>query len=82
MLEPIFLVGQALASLATFAGAIDHNRLWYAVPLIISFSLVYGATKHEEMSEVLVQAYRAAVWIVGFMFTVFAVVWIIDSFLL
>lgn len=81
MLESIFLVGQSL-SLALFGGAIDHNRLWYAVPLVISFSLVYGATKHEEMSEVLVQAYRAAIWIIGFMFTVFAVVWIIDWFLL
>lgn len=62
--------------------AIDHNRLWYAVPLVISFSLVYGATKHEEMNEVLVQAYRAAVWILGFMATVFAVVWLIDWLLL
>jgi hypothetical protein len=58
--------------------AIEHSRLWYALPLIISFSLVYGATKHEEMSEILVQAYRAAVWIAGFILGVFAVVWLID----
>jgi hypothetical protein len=86
VLESLLLVGHSFANLAIVGqllmGAIEHNRLWYALPLIISFSLVYGATKHEEMSEVLVQGYRAAVWIVGFMFTVFAVVWVIDWLLL
>ena len=49
------------------------NRLWYAVPLIVSVSLVYGATRHELMSHILNHAARAAIWIVGFIFIVFAV---------
>ena len=61
---------------------VDHNRLWYAVPLVISFSLVYGATKHEEMGAILQQAYRAGTWIVGFIFAVFAIVWLLDWWLL
>jgi len=50
-----------------------HNDLWYAVPLIIAVSLVYSATRHEQMGPILVHATRIAIWIVGFMAVVFAV---------
>ena len=51
----------------------DTNRLWWALPLIVSVSLVYGATRHELMGPILNNAFRAAVWIGGFMAIIFAV---------
>ena len=53
--------------------SIPSNQLWWALPLIVSISLVYGATRHELMGPILIHAYRAAVWIVGFIFVIFAV---------
>jgi hypothetical protein len=52
--------------------ASDPLRIWYAVPIIVSVSLVYAATRHEEMGPILVHAGRFAVWIVAFMAIVFA----------
>ena len=48
--------------------------LWYAVPAIIAVSLVYAATRHEQMRPILVHAGRVAVWITGFMLAVFVVI--------
>lgn len=49
------------------------NFLWYLVPLVVSISLVYGATRHELMGPILEQSVRAAVWILTFMAGIFAV---------
>ncbi len=48
--------------------------LWYAIPLIVAISLVYAATRHERMQPIMIHAGRVAVWIVGFMAVVFAVI--------
>jgi hypothetical protein len=50
------------------------TRLWYAVPLITSVSLVYAATRHEQMGPILIHALRFAIWIVVFMAIVLAVI--------
>jgi hypothetical protein len=52
--------------------AMDPLRIWFAVPIIVSVSLVYSATRHEEMGPIVVHAARFAVWIVVFMAIVFA----------
>ncbi len=44
-----------------------QNDLWYALPLVVSVSLVYAATRHESMSLILRHAVRMARWIVVFM---------------
>ena len=49
------------------------NLLWYALPLVVAVSLVYAATRHEEMASILAHAFRVGVWIVGFMAVVFAI---------
>ena len=49
------------------------NRLWYALPLIVSVSLVYAATRHEEVKPILEHAGRTAIWIIGFMAVVLVV---------
>jgi hypothetical protein len=48
-------------------------NLWYALPLIISISLVYGATRHELLTPILIHAWRSLTWIVGFMAIIYAV---------
>ncbi len=49
------------------------NDLWYALPLLVSISLVYAATRHEETPAILLHALRAAGWIVGFMAVIFVI---------
>ena len=49
------------------------GRLWYCLPLIVSISLVYGATRHELMPQILDHAFRFAIWIITFMLAIFAV---------
>jgi hypothetical protein len=54
--------------------ALGATRLWYAVPLITSVSLVCAATRHEAMDAILIHAFRFAVWIVVFMGIVLCVI--------
>ena len=54
------------------------NQLWYAIPLIVSVSLVYGATRHELIGPILNNAFRAATWITGFMGIIFGVLLLIS----
>jgi hypothetical protein len=61
------------APMVLFA-AIGATRLWYAVPLITSVSLVCAATRHEAMDAILIHAFRFAVWIVVFMVIVLCVI--------
>lgn len=53
-------------------------RLWYLFPLMISFSLVYGATRHERMLPILEHALRFTIWIVSFLGILYAVLWFIS----
>ena len=46
--------------------------IWYSLPLIVSISLVYSATRHEEAGPILRHALRLGLWITGFMAVVFA----------
>jgi hypothetical protein len=65
-------------ALCLLAAAQRYMLLWYAVPLIAAFSLVYGATRHEEMGPILQHAWRAALWIVVFMSVIFAVLFLVS----
>ena len=49
-----------------------NNDLWYALPLLISISLVYAATRREDRRDP-PPALRMAAWIVGFMAVIFVV---------
>jgi hypothetical protein len=71
MVELLTTTGSAWAYLLAAVGA---TRLWYAVPLVISVSLVCAATRHEDMRDILVHALRFAVWVVVFMTIVLAVI--------
>lgn len=67
----------AILMIVPLAGLL-HNRLWYALPLIVAISLVYGATRHELIGPILHQAFRSATWILGFMALIFAVLYLIS----
>jgi multisubunit Na+/H+ antiporter MnhB subunit len=56
-----------------------ENNLWYALPLIVAVSLVYAATRHEEMRPILRHSVRIGLWILGFMVAIFAVLLLISS---
>jgi len=43
------------------------DYIFYAVPPILAISLVYAATRHEDLRLILFHAGRVAAWIVGFM---------------
>ncbi len=55
-----------------FASILDA-QLGMAIPLIVAVSLVYGATRHEEMGEIIQHAARAGIWIVSFMAIIFVI---------
>jgi hypothetical protein len=67
------LINLLLGAWVMLLADIGPHRRWYAVPLIISVSLVYAATRHEEVGPILGHAVRFAIWILLFM----AVVWVV-----
>lgn len=68
------MFGFLLASVALFGIAHD---LWYAAPLIVVVSLVYAATRHELMAEIVPHAVRTMLWVTVFMAIIYAVLaWI------
>jgi len=52
-------------------------RLWYAIPLVLVVSLVYGATRHERMKDIIEQSIRIGIGLIGFMSAIFIVIWLI-----
>ncbi len=66
--------GLDLLSMLVAQGA-QVPRLYYVIPLIIAVSFVYGATRHEELREILGQSLRSVVWISGFLGVIMALFW-------
>ena len=58
--------------------ALGINNFWYALPLVVAVSLVYSATRHEEMRPILIHAGRVALWIAGVGIVLFAVLSVIS----
>lgn len=56
------------------------KQLWYSLPLIISVSLVYGATRHELLAPILDHSLRTAFWMLTFIGSVFVVLLAITLF--
>ncbi len=57
----------------------DHiGDIWYAAPLIVAVSLVYAATRHEQMGVILRQAVRIGMWILGFMAVIFGILYLMS----
>ena len=67
-----------LAQFATqlLAQNLMEARIWWSLPLIAVISLVYGATRHERIGDIVVHSWKSAVWVVSFMLMIFAVIWV------
>jgi hypothetical protein len=63
-----------LADIGWMLADVSAARLWYALPLITSVSLVCAATRHEAMGPILLHALRFAIWVLVFMGIVLAVI--------
>lgn len=61
------------------AAGINANNLWYALPLIVSVSLVYAATRHEAMRPILRHAVSCATWMSGFIIAIMVVLWLLGG---
>jgi hypothetical protein len=48
----------------------EIHLFWYAIPLILAFSIVYAATRHENLRVIGRHAVHVVVWISGFMIVV------------
>lgn len=68
---PTILAATLLPSIS-FIPPLATMSLWYALPLVISVSLVCAATRQEEMAAILNHALRFGVWILVFMGVVMA----------
>lgn len=62
----------SLLETITSSPLIGASRLWYSIPLIITVSLVYGATRDERMPQILEHSVRFAVQTIGFLAVVIA----------
>lgn len=58
--------------------SISPTYLLYYLPLIITISLVFGATRHEDMRLILRHAGHTARWITGFMVLVLLFLYALD----
>ena len=58
------------------AGSIWQARLWYSLPLIVVVSLVYGATRHERIREIIEHSIRSVIWLSGFMLAILVAIWL------
>jgi len=56
----------------------EPNDMWYSLPLVIAVSLVYSATRHEEVGQILTHAVRIGIWIAGFMAVIFIVLLLVS----
>ena len=55
--------------------------LWYAFPLIVVISLVYAATRHEDLKSIFRHAFGCATWIVGLMVVVGLIMALVSGWL-
>ncbi len=46
------------------------NLMWYALPLIVAISVVYSATRHEDIRPILSHSARLGIMITGFMLAI------------
>ena len=60
--------------------SISPTYLRYYVPLLVAISLVYGATRHEDLRLVLRHALYTAYWITAFMGVIFVVLLVMGRF--
>ena len=61
------------------AVSIWNAQIWHAAPLVLVISLVYGATRHEYLKEIVGHTLRVGFWLVLFLSIIFGLVWWVTS---
>jgi hypothetical protein len=61
--------------------AAGQNQIWYLLPLVVAVSLVWSATRHEDMGLILQRALRAGLTILGLLAAAFIVLYLISRWL-
>ena len=56
-----------------------QHDIWYAVPLLVAISLVYAATRHETVPDILRASLRIGTWFGGFVAVAMLVVYLLDA---
>jgi len=56
---------------------LNFNQFWLAIPLILAFSFVYAATRHEEMLPIIKHAAQVCGWTVFFIIVIFGILYFI-----
>lgn len=69
------LIGSFCLGLTPLLGLVTP-QLWYAIPLVISVSLVWGATRHERLREIVVHSIRSLFWVLTFVTIVFGLIYL------
>jgi hypothetical protein len=67
-----------LLSFSPPLAAVHINDLWYSLPLIVTISLVYAATRQEQLESILWSAARFGGWISACMAVAFGVLYMIS----
>jgi hypothetical protein len=57
---------------------VQHD-LWYAVPLLVAISLVYAATRHELMPDILRASLRIGAWFGGFLVVAMLAIYLLGA---
>ncbi len=60
--------------------ALVTPQLRYAVPLVIAVSLVWGATRHERLREIVGHTIRSLIWVLTFVGIAFAAIFVSGYF--
>lgn len=55
------------------------HEIWYAIPLLVSISLVYAATRHEPMRDIFRGSLRIAACFGGFLVVALLLVYMLDA---
>jgi transcriptional regulator GlxA family with amidase domain len=61
--------------------AASENQLWYLLPLVVAVSLVWSATRHEDMRLILRRALRSGLTILGLLAAAFVLLYLISRWL-
>ncbi len=56
-----------------------QHDIWYALPLLVTVSLVYAATRHESMSDIIRASLRIGTWFGGFLAVAMLVVYLLEA---
>jgi hypothetical protein len=56
-----------------------QDDLWYAAVLLVPISLVYAATRHEAMSDILRASLRIGAWFGGFLAVAMLLVYFLEA---